>query len=542
MFERRNDPVLIDLPMSAGAASFDYFRSTMESDMASLTTLREVVENLGMTEGFKRKEDGTLTDASKRRRDSLARSLGVRLSIGRRSPNRQMDIIAVTYTGPDPAIGPKLVDEVKRVYIRRTMAWVREFLERQREYFSLEAAKAGKELKAAQRESTLLHLDNPYANPRDPAMLSTTLSQLQMEQRGLQLRKREYEAELSSLCQMRATIVPAMEDSLSEPESNGEQPARNLLSVQAQRLQSGILKLDRRIDDLRSTRGMRDAHPEVQELLVKRLRLQRAFEDQRHEPDTAAVSNRPSKNSLPALTPFVDSGTAPINRELARLNVRIDSQKSKIEEIGFSLTSNEEALRQLRNAKDNLFQNRDAFDEVESRVRKARQRHGKLESVVMSIEPAINAISQDRLMQFNEGQPARGSTRPVSPKANVVVLLSILAGIAAGIAVVILSEVLDRVYRSSGQVARSLGLPILEAIDEIVIADDRRRLLIRRVVLAPLLVIGLVGTAGLTGSMAYLSIHRPATYQRLKAVPATAAKVLGVEVSSNPSPDTDKGS
>ena len=32
-FERRNDPVMMNLPMSAGAASFKYFRNTMVRDL-----------------------------------------------------------------------------------------------------------------------------------------------------------------------------------------------------------------------------------------------------------------------------------------------------------------------------------------------------------------------------------------------------------------------------------------------------------------------------------------------------------------------------
>lgn len=117
-FECHNDPVMMDLQMSRGVASFKFFRKTMLSDLTSIDSMAEVVENLGLTETFERNEDGTLTEASQRRRNSLARSLGSGISIKTVSPSENMDVTQITYTGPDTTIGRALVDEVKRTYIR----------------------------------------------------------------------------------------------------------------------------------------------------------------------------------------------------------------------------------------------------------------------------------------------------------------------------------------------------------------------------------------------------------------------------------------
>ena len=143
-----------------------------------------------------------------------------------------------------------------------------------------------------------------------------------------------------------------------------------------------------------------------------------------------------------------------------------------------------------------------------------------------SIDPAIDAIDGGRLVWFTEGPPARGSSIPVAPRAQNIVVLSLLVGLAIGIGCVVLAEVLDHVYRSSGQVAHSLGLPILEAIDEIVTAQDRRHLLVKRVVITPLIVVCCLWVTGLTGSMAYLSISRPSTYQKLRRIPQAAIEFL----------------
>ena len=104
----------------------------------------------------------------------------------------------------------------------------------------------------------------------------------------------------------------------------------------------------------------------------------------------------------------------------------------------------------------------------------------------------------------------------------LAVLLAILAGVATGVLFVVLAEVFDHIYRSSGQVARTLGLPMLEAIDEIVTPKDRRYLFVRNVVLTPLVVACFIGCTGLAGSMAFLSLEQPWTYQKLRKIPEAA--------------------
>jgi len=523
IFERRNDPVMIDLPISAGAASFNYFRSTMQSDLTSSATMVEVVDRLGLTKDFPRNDDGSLTKASLRQREAIGRSLGSKLTIGRTSPSEHIDVISITYTGPDPLIGPRLVDEVKKTYIKRTMQWIHQFLISQRDYFMAEADEALEELRRAQREDTVMRLEKPYANPQDPGALSTKIAQLEIERRELLLRRREYNAELAAQRQMLASLEPQ----IAATPDDGRQPNRpDPLSADALRIRTKIQELTAQVEQLRAARGMTDEHPEIQERLAIRRQLDAAFEMQRVADREAAESAALQPVAMPLVVPYADSGLQQWHTERARLVVLTAAQESKIADVDISLESNEFAMAQLLKAKADIFQNQEEFDEVLSKVAKARQRHGSFQTTLTAIEPAIKAIEQDRLMQFSEGPPARGTTIPISPKANIIVLLAALAGLAAGVGFVILAEVLDHVYRSSGHVSRSLGLPILEAIDEIVTTSDRRRFTLRRAVLAPILVVGLLTATGTSGSMAYLSIERPGTLQQIRRIPELATRWL----------------
>ena len=525
-FERRNDPVMMKLPMTAGAASFKYFRNTTSRDVTSPEVMAEVVESLGLTDKLERDDDGQLTEASIRRRDAIGRSLSARISVSTTSPSEHMDIVRITYTGPDAVIGKALVDQVKRVYTRHTMEWIHEFLSSQLEYFTQRAEEALTEVKAAQREETRLRLDNPHVDPSNPGAIPLKLAQLEMERRELQMRKREYQAEMAAQQQLLATLEPA-----TAVNTNAEGPTDGPstdppLSPLALRITGEIQAIDKQVEVLRATRGMTDFHPEMQGHLANRERLAEQLGRQLAIDEQVAITNGP----LVAIASNLSTDTAievhPWRSDQARLLVQVAAQKSKIKDIDISLETNGAAIAQLRQAKQEIFQRQEQFAEILGETSKAKQKLTQLEQTVASIEPAIKAVAQNRLMQFSEGQPASGSSIAVSPKATTIVLLALLSGIACGVVFVILAEIFDHVYRSSGQVARSLGLPMLEAIDEIVTPQDRRYLFVRRAVVTPLVIICFVGLTSLSGSMAYMSIERPWTYQKLRRIPEAALRLF----------------
>lgn len=517
-FERRNDPIMVDLPMTAGAASFKYFRSTLSRDLTSEEYMAEALEHMGLCDDFDRNEDGTLTEKSLARRNAMAGVLGSRISVSAQSPNAHIDIIRLGYTGPDPDIGRRALDAAKHVYIKRTMKWIHEFLISQRDYFQREAVEVLDEIKAIERVKTKLKLEYPLINPLDPSGISSRLAQLEVEQRDLQRRRREYVADAAALRQMLASTAPGTPKTDDVTSQDRSASVDTYVSSQAANLVSEIQATDKKITMLRRTRGMTYQHPEIVELLGTRDWLEKRLAEQRAK-DRAVATKRPSD---PPGHPLATAATPPWQGERAKLLVKLEAVQDNIKHIDISLASNNEALHQLRKAKGELFERQEEHEEIAAKLAKTRNRYSQLQATLAKIEPPIKMIEQGRLMSFDEGHPARGSSIPVNPKAKTILVLAILAGIAAGVIFVVLAEVLDHIYRTSGQVARSLGLPILDTIDEIVTSRDRRRKLIRSAVVVPAMLTCCVGVTVGTGSLAYLSIQRPWTYERIRSIPQAA--------------------
>ena len=525
-FERTDDPVMMNLPLSNGASSYKYFRNTMVRDLTSVECMEEVIDNLGLTKDYERTTDGALTPNALRQRALVAHSLTGTIGVTTTSPSEQIDVIMVTYTGSDPKIGRALVDEVKRTYIRRTMAWIYDFLTGQREYFTKEAEEALVEVNAARRVETKLRLDNPHVDPTNPGAIALKLSQLEMEHRELNLRNREYQAELSALQQMLAANAPdtAMEEAAASQGAQVEE--KGVVSPQALQLAAELQVFDEQIAELRTKRGMTEQHPDIQSMLARREKVAENLEAQRERDRHAVVANIPIDTLALNATVAMNSSFDPVQAERARLMVQIAALKSKLKDVEIGLESNNVSIDELRTAKREVFQKQEAFADIMGQVAQSRQQHERLLSTLASIEPAIKAIEQGRLLQFSEGQPARGSDIPVSPKSMTVIFIALCAGVAAGFLFVMLAEVFDSVFRSSNQVAKALGLPILEAIDEIVTSQDRRSIFFRRVVIMPVITLTILLLTGLAGSMAFLSIERPTTYQKIRMIPDEAIRLF----------------
>lgn len=523
-FERRTDAIAKDLDDPAGMPMFLFFRSTMVDDLKSEEYMSDVVENLGLTEGFERDADGNLTEASIARRNALARSLGNRLWIWTNVPDGigDVDQIEITYTGPDPHIGRRLVEEVKKTFIRRTRKWVRDRLNNRRDYYARQFEEAEKELIRARREETRLRLENGLVDPTKPETIGIKLSQLERERKTLLTRQRGHETDLTAQRQMLAMLDPGVmatdEASNQEAEFTKTEP----ISPRSSRFAEEIRRINLEIERLRSTRGMTHLHPEIVELVETRRGFEAELEQQRISDGGQAVADRSVAAERADRAAFA---RIPVQRwqiDRAQTIVKIAALEEKIRDVGIELESNEVTVKELLDIKGNVFQKQEEYVEVTSRATKARDRCSQLETLLVRINPVLVALEQDRLVMFTEGPQARGSSIPIAPRAKDIVILSLLLGIAAGIACVVLAEVLDHVYRSTGQVARSLGLPILEAIDEIVTAQDRRRRLVNKLVVAPLILACGLGITCLTGSMAYLSLSRPSTYQKLRGIPQAA--------------------
>ncbi|MCH7993620.1 MAG: hypothetical protein IIB57_04155, partial [Planctomycetes bacterium] len=441
-FERQNDPILADLRMSQGAATFQLFRTTTSQDLTSIGCMSEVLDKIGLTEDFARNEDGTLTSESTRRRTRLAASLASKISISTRSPNEHVDRVKITYTGSDPTIGKKLLDELKATYIRRTMNWIQKHLEGLRDYYQTETDLALAALRRAERDQTSLRLAHPYINPQNPESITTKLSQLRMDQNEWKRRRREYTSNLEAQRQLLASVesqLAAGPVSVARKLDDGRQ---EYVSLDARRLIARIHELDTEVRMLRSTRGMTDAHPEIVAIVGEQKVRWRELNGLQ-ERDREVGANRTMDAASVRVITTIDGSTNPLQIDRVRTLVQISAEEAKIAECDISLESMRQEIERLADAKSRIFELQEQYADVTGLVSKNRKKHNELAGILSKIEPAIRVNEQGKLLHWSTGLPASGSATPVNQKSRTVLLLSLLAGAAAGIISVVVAELLD---------------------------------------------------------------------------------------------------
>jgi uncharacterized protein involved in exopolysaccharide biosynthesis len=529
-FERRDDPVILNLNLSEGTGSWSYFRSTMVEDITSPEVVAEAIKDMGLADNLEHDLEGTLTNKGKRRLNTMARSLAATLSVGWKMPSEYIDIITLTYKGPNPELGTKLVDAVKKAYIRRAMGWIQEFLEEQQTFFQGEGETAHQEWNRAKEALTQLQLDNPLIDASNPSAITTELSDREAQQRNLRLRRGEYEAELVEQKQLLAATAAERSEEPRILVNQGDDVTLEIpFSPEALRLRDDILEIEQEITSLKSSRGMRDEHPEIQELCNKRDWLIQHLEQQREKDRRETLANRAvdyeggvaTKEDVKILGQQQQMAAARL-----RCQVRIDALETKIREIDLEMQDNEAAIAQLSRARKSFHEFDKQYAAVKEQIDNANSKYKANEQTLRSLEPALRAIRQGKLLKFFAEQPAHGSARPVSPKTTTIFLLALMAGVGAGGMFVILAELFDHVLRSTSHVSRALGVPILETIDEIITSADRRRNLIRNFVITPVAVVLIFGITAGSASLAYLAIERPWAYERIIDLPRKAAQLF----------------
>src|SRR5262245_2164353 len=221
---------------------------------------------------------------------------------------------------------------------------------------------------------------------------------------------------------------------------------------------------------------------------------------------------RPSNSTYRRLKPQLDD----VVRELQELrnkepeaDVRIEEEENpRRAEYELDVRKKEDEVGVLRDQRGEL-QTRIADLEQETKAR--TQHHKHLEDLLNQVTEARIAAnetrrdwqSRDKSLQMLDSSPTpwRISQPPVPVSAGVqpnpwlISAMSVVGGLALGMGVAFFSEFARSSYRSVGELASVMSVPVLGAIDTIVTRRERRRLQLARA-LAGLSTAMIVGTIG----------------------------------------------
>lgn len=519
VIERRDHPVLMNLQQTAATGGYAmFFRPTLARDVRSAESMGLVVENLGLAGDLERNADGTLTAESRRKCLRLGAELAGGVTVSLKQKADHFDQIEISFSSADPNLPQKLVSQIKDVYVAKTGERLTEMLHDVTDYFRQLADDQWE--KKGRLEEDLLTFQATYigVDPTDPSSLKLKLNSLESEQSELIRTIESLQRELLMRRSLRDqyALKARQRAEPNRPVAGG--PINMAKSKETLAIEEEVRSIQSEIHELQLTRRMTDKHPDIVERrkritrLKDQLRSQYKADAERIDANKAlALSDVDAESAVSAVVGW-NAETAALEMQIQDREARLAASQERLRVVDRDLSKHQAVL-------DNVFKYRKEFLFKKDKINQALEEYHRATERVAMAESILNADESERGITFAEITSPTPCTRPVRPRSTTVLALVLLVGLAAGAIGVLLKELFDHTYRTTKQVTRSLGLGILESIDEIITSADRARQFRRKVFYAPVTVSVLLAGVLLTCAAAYESVEHPDRYERIMQRP-----------------------
>jgi polysaccharide biosynthesis transport protein len=194
-----------------------------------------------------------------------------------------------------------------------------------------------------------------------------------------------------------------------------------------------------------------DQHPEVKKLKTEIARLEREPESGSTPKPTVSAPENPLYISLTTQIKSADVDISSIRSQQASLKEKLQMYRQRLEDAP---KLEQEYIALMRDYQNASSKHQEVMNKIlESRISEGMEEHQKGEKFTL-IDPA----------SFPE--------KPVSPNRWLIFLAGVILSLGAGVGTVALAEHLDHSVKSSDELARLTGLPVLGSIIRIQTQED----------------------------------------------------------------------
>lgn len=514
LFERHNDPVLAAHLGQRWTQPYEEQRGRLNADMKDKAGILEVLAELDLPAGLKRFPDGALTPESVRIRERFADEISENLAAKfvESSPNR--DLVELSLTLAERSHAAEILQGIRDRYYKATRNRTIAVLQDGEKFYEEQSNLCMTKLREIEADLTDLEQQYPGINPdafdpNEAERIRLTAERTDHRRRIAEITSaREQELRnLARLLEQATNPTPVM------PAAANASIAATAVNPRYAELRTEIDQIDREIEECVTAKGMTDQHPRVVSLRAKR--RTRAEE----------------LNATPARVPAAQQSVAAnldLSAEEARIKGRIADIDAQVATRTADIAGIEAQLVEISRRRDQSLEHRQEYLDLRAKAADAR---GVMNQWQLQLAPIRNILTVEfkkHGIKFVTKKEPATAAKPSSPASIMVLSICAVCGIAAGVLFMLLSELIDRSFRTTKQITSALGVPLIESIDEIVTAAVRRKRFIRRVFVVPVATFVLVFALCIAGAMAWLSLESPTDFERLKRTPQrTIQMVLG---------------
>ncbi len=360
------------------------------------------------------------------------------------------DLFVVSYKGGNPKIVRDYVNTLVSEYIeentsskRREAFGATKFLSDQIDFYKKKIEEAEERLMSFRREKGL-------TLATDERTLVSSIKQNKDEMENTEVKIKELEAKKAKMKQQLSGEEPFTIAIIDKEKGDGSS-----LSTRLKMLEQKIPMLLTRYTE---------NYPEVIKTRAEIETIKKQIEAQKQSQGAENASEGDLGSGTSMMNPLYQQ----LKEDLFRTDSEIDSLKAKITILNIRLKKSESEMQNIPKEKKDL-----------SDIERDRDTHQKIYEQLLSrlgqSEVSEQMEVQDKGTTFRVVDPAILPTRPVSPNRVLLILIGIVAGAAAGVGAVLLSDYLDNSIRDIDTLKSQLGLQVLAVIPKITTDDDIKK-------------------------------------------------------------------
>ena len=481
-FQRVNDPAMVEMGSGTAMANLQAVRAQLWEDITGRAAIEQLINDLKLTEGLPRGADNELTREGRIRLLELVQTLRRRIHVYYETQSDRWDVIVVNFTDRDPEKAANIVNHVVDNYIRKAQFRLTDMLMGAKSFFEEREAAYQVKVDDLSQRKLRFEMDHPGLMPDDPANTRTRLTDLRGQLDGVQRTLAEATAQRNNL-QARVKNEP---DYLVEKEQVVNPEVKDLLD----RKQA----LEGELEQLRAT-GHRDAHPLNQRVLER----------------IAAIDKKISGMTKEVLVPKLqvpNTGKQAMLSDIDKLSGTIAALEKERNELSAQVEQYEVLDRNFFAVRNEYLRLGRDLDEAQNQLNFWQD---KLRQTAM----AYSAMANQKGVRFSILQTATDTSLPVSPTIWGIASVAVALGLAVGLALVVLSELLDGSFHSVEQATDGLKLPILGAVNEITTPGAVFRQRVLGWVVYPGLAAGMVLILLVSLALVWVSPNDPPRFQLL---------------------------
>lgn len=511
VIKRENDPVFVSMMGKSWTHPYNEMREQTTQDLRDVEMIETVLAELGLPESVQTFQNGELTPESRRARQSLARAIAGSISARTLENTAYRDVISISLTLDDPAKIPPLLAGVRDAYLARAGKRTVRILEDVKAFFQQEAERSRGELEEIQKKMLAYELKYPGIDPNQPDRTRTEQAELVIESVEIDRKIEQLERSVAKSREKLAQVV--------DPTITINSSASEVLTMEPnprwEEIRREIDRLRREIHDGKTVRFMTNAHPIIVRMQNQLAALEAEFAS---TPQECMVTGAGESAQHRARMAAVEQKRT-LESRLADLNSEIAARRARREEI-------EDRTQLIERHRALAVEHRQDYMRLKADAERVDSELTGWARNVAPIQHVLTVEDRNRTIHLGVVQDVAAITRPDSPSARMVVLVCFGIGVAVGALVVLLAELMDRSFRSVKQLQSSLGVPVIEGIDEILTETSRKRQMIRNMFVMPAAAMLMIGVMLFSGTVAYMSIEDQGRYESMVSSPARVVNSL----------------